>query len=72
VSKLIAIAACVLMIFFTVEADAKGRSSAGRVNYGGGKHTTSHGGTYIGGSGTSHKGGRYISPTGKNLYGTHK
>lgn len=56
-----------------VDADAKGgRSSVGRVYYGGGKHTTSHGGTYIGGVGSSHKGGTYINPSSGNRYGIHQ
>jgi hypothetical protein len=44
-------------------------SSAGRNAYGGGRHTVSHGGTYVGGSGSSHKGGTYVPHSG---YGTHK
>ncbi len=44
-----------------------------RPNYGGGKHTTSHGGTYQGGQGgSSHKGGTYSNPKTNNQYGTHK
>ena len=42
-------------------------------NYGGGHHTSSHGGTYSGGnSGSSHKGGHYINRNTGNHYGTHK
>jgi hypothetical protein len=45
----------------------------GRANYGGGKHTSSHGGHYKGVSGgSSHKGGTYSSPRGGNDYGKHK
>ncbi len=41
--------------------------------YGGGRHTTSHGGSYSGGSGgSSHKGGTYNSPSGGHTYGKHK
>ena len=46
---------------------------AQRPYYGGGKHTTSHGGTYTGSrGGSSHKGGHYTSPTGSRQYGRHK
>ena len=46
---------------------------AQRPYYGGGRHTTSHGGTYTRSqSGSSHKGGRYTSPTGSHQYGRHK
>ena len=44
-----------------------------RPNYGGGHHTSSHGGHYSGGSGgSSHRGGHYTSPTGSHSYGRHK
>ena len=33
----------------------------GRVSYGGGHHSYSHGGTYLGGSGSSHRGGLSLS-----------
>jgi hypothetical protein len=38
--------------------------------YGGGHHTSSHGGYYAGGSGSSHRGGTYHGPYGG--YGRHK
>ncbi len=38
--------------------------------YGGGHHTSSHGGYYSGGSGSSHRGGTYHGPYGG--YGRHK
>jgi hypothetical protein len=42
-------------------------------HYGGGHHTTSHGGHYSGGSsGSSHKGGHYTNTKTNNTYGTHK
>ncbi|MEO8761709.1 MAG: hypothetical protein ABI388_09735 [Bacteroidia bacterium] len=42
-------------------------------NYGGGKHTESHGGTYKGASsGSSHKGGKYKNSKTNNTYGRHK
>jgi len=40
--------------------------------YGGGRHTTSHGGYYAGGSGSSHKGGHYVNRDSYNTYGRHK
>jgi len=43
-----------------------------RPHYGGGKHTSSHGGKYINGQGQSHKGGKYRNPSGVPVYGTHK
>ncbi len=39
-------------------SSAKG-SHGGRVYYGGGKHSSSHGGHYVGGSGSSHRGAKY-------------
>jgi hypothetical protein len=60
--KIIAIVACALCVSIAFDADAKGRSSGGRVSYGGGKHTTSHGGTFVGGSGSSHKGALILIP----------
>ena len=41
-------------------------------NYGGGHHTSSHGGHYSSGSGSSHKGGHYRNSKTYNTYGTHK
>jgi len=43
-----------------------------RPYYGGGHHTTSHGGHYAGGSGSSHRGGHYRNPATHNRYGIHK
>jgi hypothetical protein len=41
--------------------------------YGGGKHTTSHGGTYAGSTkGSSHKGGHYVNSKTYDTYGKHK
>lgn len=49
------------------------RATTPRVYYGGGKHTVSHGGTYVGGTGgSSHKGGHYVNPRTNNHYGRHK
>jgi hypothetical protein len=47
------------------------RSSGSRPYYGGGSHTSSHGGSY-GRGGSSHKGGHYTSTTGSHRYGRHK
>jgi uncharacterized membrane protein len=53
----------------TTFAEARG---GGRVSYGGGHHTYSHGGTYVGGSGSSHRGGHYVNASTGNRYGTHQ
>jgi hypothetical protein len=46
---------------------------AARPSYGGGHHTSSHGGRYSGSySGSSHKGGSYRNVHTSNRYGTHK
>lgn len=45
---------------------------SGRVAYGGGKHTTSHGGHYAGGQGSSHRGGSYKNGQTSDRYGTHR
>src|ERR1700682_6272531 len=50
-------------------SSGRSRSSSGRTYYGGGKHTSSHGGRYASGRGSSHKGGRYMGPTGSGRYG---
>jgi hypothetical protein len=43
-----------------------------RPYYGGGQHTTSHGGHYLGETNTHHKGGHYSNPKTINRYGVHK
>lgn len=48
------------------------KGSGGRPHYGGGKHTTSHGGHYSNGGGSSHKGGTYKNERTDDRYGTHK
>jgi hypothetical protein len=40
--------------------------------YGGGHHTTSHGGSYPGSINSHHKGGHYVNPNTNNTYGRHK
>lgn len=54
-----------LSIFFVLPAQA-------RPYYGGGHHTTSHGGSYKGGKGSSHKDGKYRNEKTGNQYGKHK
>lgn len=54
-------------------AEARGGGGrGGRVSYGGGHHTSSHGGSYMSGQGSSHKGGSYNNARTGNSYGTHK
>ncbi len=48
------------------------RSSASRPYYGGGHHTTPHGGHYDGETNPHHKGGHYKNPRSNNQYGVHK
>jgi hypothetical protein len=43
-----------------------------RTYYGGGRHTSSHGGYYAGGTGSSHKGGHYQNYRTGNHYGRHR
>jgi len=63
----------VVLLCSTGVADARGGGhSGGRVSYGGGHHTTSHGGSYLGGSGSSHRDGEYSNPSTGNQYGTHR
>ena len=47
-------------------------SSAVRPNYGGGHHTTSHGGNYPGETNAHHKNGHYRNWRSANRYGVHK
>lgn len=62
-----------LLLLFVSAFGFSSVSSAQRRSYGGGTHTTSHGGTYSGGSGgSSHKGGTYTNPDGGHTNGTHK
>ena len=67
--KLLTIAFAILFASFTPLAIAKG---GGRMSYGGGAHTSSHGGTYKGGQGSSHRGGSYKNSRTADSYGTHK
>lgn len=58
---------------FAMQAQARGHSGGGsRPSYGGGKHTSSHGGSYQGGSGSAHHGGHYKNGNTGNQYGRHK
>ena len=51
---------------------AKGKGGGSRPSYGGGKHTSSHGGNYQGGKGSSHKDGNYKNSKTGDQYGKHK
>lgn len=68
--KMIILAA--VLLCSTTFAQARGGHGGFRVSYGGGHHTSSHGGTYIGGSGSSHRGGQYRNVNTGNRYGTHQ
>lgn len=71
--KVIAIVASLtLLIDLTAQASARGGGHGGRVSYGGGHHTSSHGGSFSGGSGSSHRGGTYTNSNTGNRYGTHQ
>ena len=47
-------------------------SSASRPYYGGGRHTTSHGGQYPGATNAHHRNGHYQNWWSGNRYGVHK
>ncbi len=47
-------------------------AAAQRTHYGGGRHTSSHGGHYSGGRGSSHRGGHYRNYRTGNRYGSHR
>jgi hypothetical protein len=49
----------------------RAHSGGPRPYYGGGHHTSSHGGSY-GTAGSSHRGGHYTSQAGSHRYGRHK
>lgn len=61
----------VALLFFITPAFGQ-RHSSTRPNYGGGKHTTSHGGHYQGEQNSHHRGGHYKNPRTANHYGKHK
>jgi hypothetical protein len=60
-----------LVAFMPIHATPR-RSSAPRPYYGGGKHTTSHGGQYSGATSSHHKNGHYNNWRTSNHYGVHK
>ncbi|MGY3347186.1 putative membrane protein [Bradyrhizobium sp. USDA 4459] len=66
------LAAVAMFLTHTEGAFARGGSHGGRVSYGGGHHTSSHGGSFAGGSGSSHRGGTYVNSRTGNRYGTHQ
>ncbi len=61
----------VALLLFITPAFGQRHSSA-RPNYGGGKHTKSHGGHYQGEQNSHHKGGHYKNPKANDQYGRHK
>lgn len=65
-------AGLVMLVALNEQAAARGGSHGGRVSYGGGHHTSSHGGSYSGASGSSHRGGSYVNSNTGNRYGTHQ
>lgn len=68
-NRFMTIAFALLLASLAPVAAAKGGS---RLSYGGGAHTSSHGGTYKGGQGSSHHGGEYKNSRTANSYGKHK
>lgn len=71
-NKWIAIVFALALSSLAIHAQARGHSSGGLPSYGGGKHTTSHGGHYQGGSGSSHRSGPYKNTNTGDQYGRHK
>ncbi|MET4477981.1 hypothetical protein ABIB66_002508 [Bradyrhizobium sp. F1.13.3] len=68
-----AIMGLLVVLALTQDASARGGSHGGRVSYGGGHHTSSHGGSFVGSvSGSSHRGGTYVNSRTGNRYGTHQ
>ncbi len=62
-----------LIIASIAPAAIAGSRYSSRPYYGGGHHTSSHGGHYSGSySGSSHKGGHYNNYKTSNRYGRHK
>jgi hypothetical protein len=61
----------VALLLFITPIFAQHHSSS-RPNYGGGKHTKSHGGHYQGERNSHHKGGHYKNPRTADQYGRHK
>jgi hypothetical protein len=68
-NNLLAAIAMIALSSVSLQAEAKGHSSGSSRSYGGGKHTTSHGGHYQGGSGKSHQGGHYKNDKTDDQYG---
>jgi hypothetical protein len=67
-----AIATVAMFLFICLPAYARHTHSGSRPYYGGGHHTTSHGGHYPGETNSHHKGGHYQNPRSNNRYGRHK
>jgi len=63
----------VILLSCTTSLWAQHRSNSGaRPYYGGGHHTTPHGGHYQGETNSHHKCGHYVNPQTNNRYGVHK
>lgn len=62
-----------MIMFAAMAVIASAADARGGPHYGGGHHTSSHGGHYSAGyGGSSHKGGHYSSATGNHHYGSHR
>ena len=64
-SFLLLVSSAISVLLFATRHTREGRY------YGGGRHTVSHGGSFLGGQGSSHKGGHYGNATTGNQYGRH-
>jgi len=62
----------IILLFAFACIAATGFAQKRHPYYGGGHHTTSHGGYYSGGSGSTHRGGHYVNSHTYNTYGRHK
>ena len=72
--RLLALFVCSLLLVGPAFAErgSSSKSSSSHPNYGGGKHTKSHGGHYQGEKNSHHKGGHYKNPKTNDNYGKHK
>jgi len=64
--------ALILALLLSVGTSFAQHHGSSRPNYGGGKHTNSHGGHYQGERNSHHKGGHYKNPKSHDRYGKHK
>jgi hypothetical protein len=65
------LAQLLLILYITCPCALGQRAHSPRPYYGGGHHTSSHGGSYDTSS-SSHRGGHYTSQAGSHRYGRHK